>query len=115
MFGTLEYPDIKESLMLVCKGMKYDTMNGQEFDCEYELSGNGTCDNCLVNGGKFDPRTGQNTSNLLDILSMLLFGSQFETIEYFHQEELLEFVKLYGNDLYDYELQKIESLFKEEI
>ena len=115
MSGTLEYLDIKGLVMLICKGVKYDTINGQEFGCEYKLSVNGTCGNCLCNGGKFDPRTGQYTSNLLDILSMLLFGNQFETIEDLHQERLLDFVEHYGNDLYYYELQKIESLFKEEI
>lgn len=30
-----------------------------EFNCDYEHAGKFECDDCLVNGGRYDPRTGK--------------------------------------------------------
>ncbi len=42
-----------------CLGTSYDTDAGREFDCEYEHAGGFGCEDCIVNGGAMDPRTGK--------------------------------------------------------
>lgn len=39
-----------------CKGTKIETLDGTDYDCEYEFAGEITCEECQVNGGAFDPR-----------------------------------------------------------
>jgi len=39
-----------------CKGVKIETMDGTDYDCEYEFAGEYTCEECLLNGGVGDPR-----------------------------------------------------------
>jgi len=39
-----------------CEGHWEHTMDGSEFDCDYEFAGNFGCEDCIVNGGKRDPR-----------------------------------------------------------
>jgi len=39
-----------------CKGTKTETLDGTDYDCEYEYAGEYTCEECQVNGGAFDPR-----------------------------------------------------------
>lgn len=39
-----------------CKLVKYESMDGTDYDCEYEFAGEITCEECQVNGGAFDPR-----------------------------------------------------------
>ena len=42
-----------------CMLYESNTTDGREYDCEYEYSGSVDCDNCIVNGGSLDPRTGK--------------------------------------------------------
>jgi hypothetical protein len=42
-----------------CAGYWTHNMDGSEFDCEYEHAGEVLCENCVVNGGRMDPRTGK--------------------------------------------------------
>lgn len=43
-----------------CRGVWWYTINGDEFDCEYEHAGEVTCDHCIVNREDgLDPRTGK--------------------------------------------------------
>lgn len=39
-----------------CRGEWTHTQDGSEFDCDYEYSGEVTCDECKLNGGDYDPR-----------------------------------------------------------
>jgi len=44
-----------------CKGYEIETLDGKEFDCEYENAP--LCEDCIINyfriGGIIDPRTGE--------------------------------------------------------
>jgi hypothetical protein len=42
-----------------CKGYQINTPDQYDYDCEYAYAGTVTCDDCIVNGGKYDPRTGK--------------------------------------------------------
>lgn len=45
-----------------CRGRKIETVDwGVDYDCDYEHSGSFGCEDCLVNGGRYDPRTGRST------------------------------------------------------
>lgn len=39
-----------------CKGYWTHTTNGEDFECEYGPAGAFGCEECIVNGGKKDPR-----------------------------------------------------------
>lgn len=40
-----------------CLGFKIHTSDAHEYDCEYEHAP--ICEDCIVNGGNIDPRTGK--------------------------------------------------------
>ena len=42
-----------------CAGRWYYSINGDDFDCEYPHAGEFGCEDCIVNGGPYDPRTGR--------------------------------------------------------
>jgi hypothetical protein len=42
-----------------CKGYWTDTDAGREYDCDYEHAGLFGCEDCIVNNGPYDPRTGK--------------------------------------------------------
>jgi hypothetical protein len=44
--------------MLECKGYKYWTDCGYEFDCEYPHA-TFSCEGCIINGGNLSPMTGK--------------------------------------------------------
>jgi len=48
----------KESFNIPCLGRWTHTIDGSDFDCEYENAGNIECDECISTGGCGDPRTG---------------------------------------------------------
>jgi hypothetical protein len=39
-----------------CGLIKTETLDGIDYDCEYEFAGEITCEECIYNNGKFDPR-----------------------------------------------------------
>jgi hypothetical protein len=41
-----------------CLGYWTHTTDCSDFGCEYEHASGFSCDDCVVNGGRFDPRTG---------------------------------------------------------
>lgn len=43
---------------ILCKGNWTYSSNGDDFDCDYEHA-DFPCENCCVNGGSMDPRTGR--------------------------------------------------------
>lgn len=43
-----------------CKGRWVHNTDGSDFECDYPRAGFG-CEECVVNGGRFDPRTGKRT------------------------------------------------------
>ena len=45
--------------MLVCKGKWTHSIDGSEFDCDYEHAGDICCEDCIINGGRFSPATGK--------------------------------------------------------
>ena len=43
-----------------CKGhLSGNPIDGYDYDCDYEKSGEITCDNCICNGGSMNPITGK--------------------------------------------------------
>ena len=42
-----------------CKGFVVESMDGYDFDCEYENAGEITCEHCVMCGGLFSPQTGK--------------------------------------------------------
>ncbi len=42
-----------------CKGYHISTPDVYDFDCEYAHAGAFGCEDCVVNGGPYDPRTGK--------------------------------------------------------
>jgi hypothetical protein len=42
-----------------CKGLWSHTVDGSDFDCEYPHAGAFGCEDCIVNDGRYDPRTGK--------------------------------------------------------
>lgn len=48
-----------ETSPIPCKGYEINTPDAHEFDCAYEHAGKFGCEDCVVNGGRFDPRTGR--------------------------------------------------------
>jgi hypothetical protein len=42
-----------------CLGRWSHTVDGSDFDCEYDHAGGFGCEDCIVNGGNLDPRTGR--------------------------------------------------------
>jgi hypothetical protein len=42
-----------------CLGRWTHTTDGSDFDCDYPKAGKIGCEDCIVNGGAFDPRTGR--------------------------------------------------------
>ena len=55
----LSKPKTPEGSPIPCRGYEINTPDAHEYDCGYELSGPITCDECIVNGGPTDPRTGK--------------------------------------------------------
>ena len=46
--------------MITCLGYKSgNPSDGYDYDCEYEYAGEFGCEDCICNGGRFDPRTGK--------------------------------------------------------
>jgi len=39
-----------------CLGYHIHSIDGDDFDCEYEFAGDIDCDECMINGGDCDPR-----------------------------------------------------------
>ena len=46
----------KEPPPIPCLGHWNHTVDGSEYDCDYEHAGHFGCEDCIVNGGRFDPR-----------------------------------------------------------
>lgn len=44
-----------------CLGYEIHTSDAHEYDCRYEYAGAFGCEDCIVNGGRMDPRTGKKT------------------------------------------------------
>lgn len=42
-----------------CRGYWIHNSNSHDFDCEYPNSANFGCEDCICNGGKYDPKTGK--------------------------------------------------------
>lgn len=42
-----------------CLGEWFHSVDGQYFDCRYDYAGTFGCEDCIVNDGKIDPRTGR--------------------------------------------------------
>lgn len=42
-----------------CLGHWARTSDDDDYDCDYENSGGFGCEDCCVNGGRMDPRTGK--------------------------------------------------------
>ena len=42
--------------VIPCLGYWSHTINGSDFDCEYEHAGHFGCEDCVVNGGDMNPR-----------------------------------------------------------
>lgn len=42
-----------------CRLVVESTTNGRDVACDYAHGEDIICDDCIVNGGKFDPRTGR--------------------------------------------------------
>lgn len=51
--GKVEPPPIP------CLGHWSHTVDGSDFDCEYPHAGKFGCEDCIVNNGRYDPRTGK--------------------------------------------------------
>lgn len=47
---------MKKKVDIPCFGFWINNSNGRDFDCEYEFAGRISCEECICNGGKFDPR-----------------------------------------------------------
>ena len=47
----------KKKKIISCRIYKIWTDYGYEYDCEYKTDI--ICEDCICNGGKFDPRTGK--------------------------------------------------------
>jgi hypothetical protein len=59
-FGTQPILTAPEKPSLIpCKGEWIHTVDGSDFDCSYKHSGEFGCEDCVVNGGHMDPRTGK--------------------------------------------------------
>ena len=43
--------------MISCKGYWTSSVDGDEFDCEYDPDF--ACDDCIINGGRMSPQTGK--------------------------------------------------------
>lgn len=41
-----------------CKGYRIHSVDGDDYDCEYDHAGEFGCEDCIVNGGPHDPRIG---------------------------------------------------------
>jgi hypothetical protein len=39
-----------------CLGHWVHTVDGSDYDCDYEYAGHFGCEDCIVNGGRYDPR-----------------------------------------------------------
>jgi len=52
---------LKNIIFLPCQGYwtKSTTNGPSEFDCEADYDGKITCDECLINGGMYNPWTGK--------------------------------------------------------
>jgi hypothetical protein len=50
---------LEKKQSISCRGFWESTTDGKDFDCEYEYAGEISCEDCLVNGGPFDPRVGR--------------------------------------------------------
>jgi hypothetical protein len=42
-----------------CLGITISTMDGTDYDCQYAEAGGFGCEDCIVNEGRMDPRTGR--------------------------------------------------------
>jgi len=51
--------------MISCLGYTEWTDYGYEFDCEYSKAGEISCEDCICNSGKYDPRTGKKYKGIL--------------------------------------------------
>lgn len=47
-----------------CLGRWTHTTDGSDFDCDYKHAGKIGCEDCIVNGGAFDPRTGRRVRSM---------------------------------------------------
>jgi hypothetical protein len=52
-------PEVKNLSPIPCRGHWIHTQDGSDSDCGYEHSVGFGCEDCIVNGGRFDPRTGK--------------------------------------------------------
>lgn len=48
---------MKKKPPIPCLGYEINTPDAHEYDCQYEHAP--ACENCIVNGGRVDPRTGR--------------------------------------------------------
>jgi hypothetical protein len=50
---------LKKPSPIPCLGYEINTPDCHDYDCEYPHAGVFGCEDCVVNGGRFDPRTGK--------------------------------------------------------
>ena len=58
-FYTLFLLSLKKKPAIPCLGSWSHAVDGSEYNCEYKYAGKFGCEDCLVNGGDKDPRTGK--------------------------------------------------------
>lgn len=51
--------DVSKEPPIPCRGYEISTPDCHEYDCSYKYAGDITCDQCVVSGGSYDPRTGK--------------------------------------------------------
>lgn len=42
-----------------CRGYRISTPDSNDYDCDYANAGHFGCEDCVCNGGAYDPRTGK--------------------------------------------------------
>jgi hypothetical protein len=57
----------KKTTTIQCLGYETNTPNGRDYDCEYEHAP--ACDDCVINRGPIDPRTGKKLAKNLVFIS----------------------------------------------
>lgn len=50
---------VEKDRPIPCLGRWVHTIDGSDYDCDYENAGGFGCEDCIVNGGRMDPRTGK--------------------------------------------------------
>lgn len=62
----LRIPRVKiKSIDIPCGVIHYSSLDGDEYDCEYNDDGECTCDECVCNFGDINPITGKRINFIL--------------------------------------------------